>query len=106
MDISHLLPDTVDVAPRTGTDDNGDPSYGSVTTIDARIEQERELTEEVGDERDSKEVFITNGTIADDYVVWLPSQNSGTPSDGQRVDTIERADPLSGGNEVKRVVLK
>lgn len=105
MDISHLLQDTVDVAARTGVDGSGNPSYGSVTTLDARIEQDRELTDEIGQERDGKVKFMTDGDITDSDVVWLPNENSGTASDGHRIDTIERADPLSGGPEVKLVTL-
>jgi len=107
MDISHLLTDTVTRAPKTGVSGTGDPKYGATSDIDARIEQQKQLeSTDEGQTRDVKTVFLTDETINSDDVVWLPGENTADPSAGHRVEQIERADPLVGGPELKRVTVQ
>jgi len=106
MNIAHLLTDEVAHAPRTGVDKNGDPSFGSSTTFRARIEKKRVTSSEIGQQRDVKDVFMTDQPIDNSDIVWLDTADSGDVSKGRYIDEVMKADPLSGGKTVKEVVLQ
>lgn len=106
MNIGHLLTDEVARAPRTGVDKNGDPSFGTPVNIRARVEKKRVKASGVGQERDVKDVFMTDKDINNSDLIWLDTSESSDVSNGRYIDEIQKADPLSGGNTVKEVVLQ
>ena len=105
MDISHMLQDTAAKASLTGVDGNNDPSYGASTEFRCRIEKKRVRGGGDGEVIDTKDILVTDQVVEDTDIIWLDTSDAGNISKGKMVDDIAIADPRSGGNTVREVVL-
>lgn len=73
MMLTHLLTQTVTLAPQSGRTDGGDVTYGSQSTLPARIEWSKRLVIGAdGNEVQADAVIVTETEIPRTSGVWLP----------------------------------
>ncbi len=81
MDVTGWMTNSVTVAPRTGQDSTGAPSYGAQASIPARIVPQQKLIRA----RDGSEVVSSHVVYAQIQIgildaIWLPGDNVADPT--------------------------
>lgn len=91
----HLLTDTVTIASLTGRSDYGDPAYGALLAIKARVENETKMViDQDGNERQANHKIVTESEVKISDRVWLPGDNIALVNDARRpVTTRDAATP-------------
>ena len=78
MSLAHLLTDTVTVAARSGVSGAGDPTYGSQTTVTARVEHGSKLVKASdGREIQAEHTVLTTTAVGLQDRLWLPGDDTG-----------------------------
>ena len=88
---SHLMTHTVTLASKSGRSNSGDPTYGSQTTISARVERKSKLfMAQDGNHKMAESRIISESEILLTDRVWLPGDDT--------TDTNESKQPIAVGN--------
>lgn len=99
MNIAAKLNQSVTYALRSGVGNAGDPTYGSQSTISARVEaRQKILPQPDGTERQSTHVIYTATQIPLGARVWLPGASTGNNNHARTVLTANE-DPSLGANQ-------
>lgn len=96
----HILSDVVTVAPFTGTNASGDPSFGAQVTYPARVEHGLLLFRTPdGNEVQSTHVVVTSTEIDRRSRVWLPGDDTADTAEARHaVDVRKAPQPTPGGS--------
>jgi hypothetical protein len=83
---AHLMTDTVTKSSWDGTRANsGDPSFGSQSTIKARVDHENQLVKTAsGNEEMSSSQVISESEILITDRVWLPGDDTTKPNESKQ----------------------
>lgn len=82
---SHLLTDTVTLASKTGRGSSGDPTYGSQSTIKARVEPVTRLVMGVdGNEKMASTRLISESAVQITDRVWLPGDDTAVANESKQ----------------------
>lgn len=94
---AHLLTDTVTVAAEAGISGYGDPTYGSQTTVAARVEYDSKLL--TAPDGSVLEVTHRIASIVEIPLrarVWLPGDNTGDNNAAKRVVSVGKGSTPDG----------
>lgn len=104
--ISHLMTDTITISSESGVDVNGDPTFGSQTTIKGRVENKNKIIKMIdGNEEISSHVFVTLSAVTMGTRVWLPGTNTAVANDSLRPLIIKKANSITGNGTLYEVWL-
>jgi hypothetical protein len=80
MDVTHLLQQTITIAPRTGMGADGTPTYGAQATRACRVEYAQGVVREGqdGTEIRTRATIITLAAIGPEDRVWLPGADTSS----------------------------
>jgi hypothetical protein len=105
MDISHLLNQTVGLAARTSVSSSGEPSFGSVQTLSARVES-KPRTSRGGSGGDAAasttEIWLATQPKVGDRI-WLPGKDTTKAAQALEVLSVDGIPDLDGVTEFWRV---
>jgi len=105
MDTGHLMRDTVTIASEAGYAD-GKPSFGSQTTIKARVEHQTKFVRGPGgQEVQSDHQFATESTVKTTDRVWLPGDTTSDNTAARRPIIVKQSTTLDGGYTYTEVYL-
>lgn len=98
MDISSWMVDTITVAPRTGADSYGMPTYGAQVTASARIEQGlRLVVNSRGADLLASSWVTTTFLINPDDKVWFNTDDPTQDQQARRPLAIKNAETKNTG---------
>jgi hypothetical protein len=96
------LTETITVKSQSSVDSDGDPSYGSASTMAARIQRGKDRDAE---EIDHSMVLYTSTAIAVTDRVWLPEDDTSS-ADAARVPvSVSSSKDLDGGETLYKVLI-
>jgi hypothetical protein len=97
MNVDAWLIHTVTVAAATGRSGSGDPTYGSQSTVPARVEKNVRLR--IGEQNDMADVhvIVTKTQINISSRVWLPGDDTSATAAARRPLAIKNAPTKDGG---------
>lgn len=96
MDISDSLTETISVKHKTAVSKEGDPTYGSVVTMKARIERFRATDVGEGTTRQDETRIFTLQAILNSDLIFLPEDSTATNDNGRRPQRTEAMKDLDG----------
>jgi len=102
--MDHLLTDTISYSLVTGVGTAGDPTYGSILTTTARVEEDTKLTQTPdGAEWVSFHKLTTKTSLPVGSRIWLPGRSTSDADAADEVDAIKKAS-LPGGGTLYEVI--
>jgi len=106
MNITRLLTDTVTIAHQSSVSENGDPTFGTQSTIKARVEHgTRLLVGPDGQAMSYEQVFVTLDAVTQTDKVWLPGDTTTDVNAGRRPITVKKATTFDGITTLYEVYL-
>jgi len=94
---ANLMTHTVTIASQTGKDSAGDPSFGSQSTIRARVEHKiAKVRSNQGEIIQAQHRVISESQILDTDRVWLPGDSTGDNNQARKPVMTGHADTPSG----------
>jgi len=97
MNVARMLTDTVSVALRTGASSYGDPIFGSVASMKARVEQKNEeVAASDGSTFVASHVVVTETEISIGSRVWLSGESTSDTNIAKYVRGAKRASTPGG----------
>lgn len=108
MNVDHRMREVVTVAPFTGRDASGDPTYGAQTTMSAWIVRETTTVRlDDGSEVESVTKVLTpaSSVIGKADRVWLPGANTANANEARTAITIGPVRSLDGDVVMNRTFL-
>jgi len=105
MDVSHLFLDTVTIAAQASVSEAGDPTFGSQSTIKARVEHGTKLVVSDGAQIQADHVVITTSPVLHTDRLWLPGDSTSDNNAARRPVVIKKATGLLGGLTLYEVYL-
>lgn len=91
-----LLTQVVQVRPRTGLDDAGDPTYGDLLPVRCIIEQDERLVRTPDGFQFRMQAMVVAESFADTDRLWLPGENPGSDEGHPIIQTRSQVDPETG----------
>lgn len=88
------LPHTITVKSQSSVDSNGDQTFGSASTMQARVQNGRDRDSESIDH--SAVVYTTSEIKADDRI-WLPGDDTSDTSKARQPIAVTRSESVDGG---------
>lgn len=102
MSFSHWLSETIRVASQSGVSVHGDPGFGAIRSVRAKVE----MGEVRGEESREREVVLyTQERLQPDDLIWLPGEDHTDTAAARRPSSVERQRSKSGGRTVFRTVI-
>jgi hypothetical protein len=97
MNFAHRLTETVSYKTPSGVSSSGDLTYGSLSTLNARIYRKTQIVSNAnGAQVTSNYVIETETQIPLDARIWLPGASTSDNNAAQRVLSSEYASTLDG----------
>lgn len=97
LNISHLLIHTIYVKAPSGVSNSGMPTYGSKTSLSARVERKSDLIIGFnGNEQQYGHVVVTTTEIKQNSIVWFEGDDNTKDVDGRRPIAAVQADTTDG----------
>lgn len=98
MSISHLLTQTVWVAPIEGRSKNyGDPQFGSPCAVACRLDRKvKVFRDDTGNERETTHIITTDREVSLGSMVWFSQCDAGDTSKGYEVVLVEHSQTPDG----------
>ncbi len=98
MNLAHLMPDTATVAPFTGRDGDGKPTFGAQVAVKGREEKkQKQVINTRGEEVTSDTQFATQTSIGVQDRVWLPGADTAKDNEARTPVALVSAKTLQGG---------
>lgn len=94
---AHLMTHTVTKASKSSRANSGDPTFGTQTTIKARVEHRSKLIMKAdGNEQMAESRLISESEILLTDRVWLPGDNTAVVNESKQPIAVGRADTPAG----------
>lgn len=83
--LSHLLTQTITVAPVTGVGNSGDPTYGAQVTKKARVQSGLKIVASgTESERQATHTIYLEESVGLNDRIWLPGDNTADNTEARR----------------------
>jgi|TARA_R100000049_G_C1921552_1_gene66729 hypothetical protein len=106
MSIGHLLTDTISIAAPSGVNDDGELTYATATTAQAKVQEKRDVASMgAGLDIETNHVIITKAAITKKHRIWLPGDSTSDATLARTPQVLEKANGIGSGETVYKVQL-